>query len=92
MSESTTKPSNALYWIFLLLGLGGAATIFGVFFDSVSETDMINYSYPLAFFTIGGIAGLATGDGSKKLRNALIWGGIGLLLTFVFFVQIFPGL
>lgn len=86
------KKSNLLYIIFLVLGLSGAACIFGAFFESFSEEDMMNASYLLAFFTFAGIAGLATKNKDKALRNSMIWGFGALFLMFIFMVQIFPSL
>lgn len=92
MTEETKKPSNILYIIFLALGLGGAACIFGVFFENFSEEDMMNYSYLLAFFNFAGIAGLSTKTPERKLKNSLIWGFTALLLMVFFMVSIFPSL
>lgn len=91
MSEEK-KSSKWLYILFLVLGLGIAASVFLVFFDSIGEEDMISYSYLMVFFTIAGIAGLATKNSERALKNSLIWGFSSLFLLFIFYVQVFPSL
>lgn len=81
------KSANKILWVMLIVVLVGIIAIYGVMFDSLSETSMIQLSYlwsgPLLYALVGLIAAYS---GAKK---PFLTGLIGLiaapLLLFSFF-------
>ena len=88
----TNKSAVKVMWTILIIVIAGIIAIYGLMFDSLSETAMIELSYlwsgPLLFAFIGLIAAY---NGAEKGKPYL-FGLIGLLsapvLLFMFF-QVF---
>ncbi len=80
--------SNRIAKIMLYGGVAAAALIYLAFFNTLSETDMVNFSYIWLPFSVAGAAVLFTGNNTVK--NAIIWFVVTLLALFIFFQVIFP--
>lgn len=80
--------SNRIAKIMLYGGLAAAALIYLAFFNSLSETDMVNFSYIWLPFSVAGAAVLLTGN--NTLKNAIIWFAVTISALFGFFQVVFP--
>lgn len=82
--------STAVAKIMLFGGLIGAALIYLAFFNSLSETDMVNFSYVWLPFAVTGAAVLYTGR--NTLKFAVFCFALTILSLILFFELIFPAL
>lgn len=79
-----------IYKLVLILSIAIAVVVYGLFFNRMSETDMIRWSYLWFPGLLFGAVGLKAGQTS--LRLPLIVAVIGVAALFLFFEMIFPAL
>ncbi len=82
--------SKRIAQIMLYGGLIGAAVIYLALFNSLSETDMVNFSYIWLPFAVTGAAVLYTGK--NTLGFALTCFALAIVALVLFFEIIFPAL
>jgi hypothetical protein len=76
---------------FILIGsIAAALIIYGLFFNRLSETAMVRWSYLWVPGVLFGAVGLKAGQTSPK--RPLLVAAIGVVALFLFFELIFPSL
>ena len=79
-----------IYKVVLIASIALAVCIYGLFFNRLSETAMVRWSYLWLPALLFGAVGLKSGQTSPRLP--LIVAGIGVVALFLFFELIFPAL
>jgi hypothetical protein len=79
-----------IYKFILIASIAMVVVVYGLFFNRLSETEMIRWSYVWFPGLLFGIVGLKAGQTS--LRFPLIVAVVGIVALFVFFEAIFPAL
>jgi hypothetical protein len=79
-----------IYKLILIASIAILVVVYGLFFNRLSETEMIRWSYVWFPGLLFGAVGLKAGQTS--LRLPLIVAVIGVVALFVFFEAIFPAL
>jgi hypothetical protein len=81
---------KTVYKFVLIASIALAICIYGLFFNRLSETAMVRWSYLWFPGLLFGVVGLMTGQTSP--RRPLIVAVIGVVALFLFFELIFPSL
>lgn len=79
--------------LFLLSIIGSTlicGAVYGLYFDDLSETSMVQLSYLWVFFLTMGIAGLSMKNHKRQIPIAILVGIIFTLLLILFYVEIWP--
>ena len=84
------KIINRLFLLSIIASTLICGLVYGIYFDDLSETSMVQLSYFWIFFLVMGIAGLALKKNKRQILIALIWGLFALVLLWFFFERIFP--
>jgi hypothetical protein len=79
-----------IYKIVLMASIAVAVFVYGLFFNRLSETEMIRWSYLWFPGLLFGAVGLKADQTS--LRLPLIVAFVGVIALFLFFEMIFPAL
>lgn len=89
-SSAAKKKMKTIYKLVLIASIAVAVFIYGLFFNRLSETEMIRWSYVWFPGLLFGVVGLKAGQTS--LRLPIIVAVVGIVALFVFFEMIFPAL
>ena len=84
--------ANTIFWLCIIVSILACAAIYGIYFDDLSETSMMQIAYGLVFFAVTGIAGLVAKNSPKQVTIALVSGVAALALLFLFYSTIWPSL
>jgi len=84
------KPVNRIYLLCIIASTLICGAIYGIYFNDLSETSMMQIAYLWIFLLATGIAGLAAKKHKRQLAIALISGIAGLSLLMFFYSQIWP--
>jgi hypothetical protein len=79
-----------IYRLVLIASIAILVVVYGLFFNRLSETEMIRWSYVWVPGLLFGAVGLKAGQSS--LRLPIIVTVVGLVALFLFFEMIFPAL
>lgn len=79
-----------IYKLILIASIAILVVVYGLFFNRLSETEMIRWSYVWVPGLLFGAVGLKAGQTS--LRLPIIVTLVGLVALFLFFEMIFPAL
>ena len=79
-----------IYKLVFIASIGILVVVYGLFFNRLSETEMIRWSYVWFPGLLFGAVGLKAGQTSMRLP--LIVALIGVAALFLFFEMIFPAL
>lgn len=93
MVPSTGVEVKIIYSLITICGLLAAALLYGLRFEDLSETLLIQYAYiwvPITLFGLFGRMGIQRGKGG--LLHGLLGAVTGTLGLFLFFEVIFPAL
>jgi hypothetical protein len=85
-----TKRVKNIYKLVLIASIAILVVVYGLFFNRLSETEMIRWSYVWVPGLLFGAVGLKAGQSS--LRLPIIVTVVGLVALFLFFEMIFPAL
>jgi len=81
---------KSVYKFILIASIAVAVFIYGLFFNKLSETAMVRWSYLWFPGLLFGAVGLMAGQASPK--RPIIVAVVGVVALFIFFEMIFPSL
>ncbi|HEV2841094.1 MAG TPA: hypothetical protein VGW39_07215 [Chthoniobacterales bacterium] len=81
---------KTIYKLILFASIAILVVVYGLFFNRLSETDMVRWSYVWFPGLLFGAVGLKAGQTS--LRLPIIVALVGIVALFLFFEVIFPAL
>lgn len=81
---------KTVYKYILIASIAAAVCIYGLFFNRLSETEMVRWSYLWLPGLLFGAVGLKAGQTSP--RFPLIVAAVGAVALFLFFELVFPSL
>ena len=92
MNEVAVNSQRKIFLGFLIVGSILCIGIYGLMFDSMSESTMMNVAFLWTFFLVTGISGLMMKKRAKPLGRALLWGFLAMVLLFIFFATVWESL
>lgn len=81
---------NLIYTLSIIISTLSVIAIYVLFFDNISESEMISLSVGWVFFFVFGIMGLLLKNKKNRFLLSFLLAILVLALLFVFFVVVFP--
>jgi len=84
------KIKNLVFLACILISTITCGAIYGIYFDDLSETAMMQIACLWLFLLVTGITGLAFKKHKLQIIIALVYGTLALMLLMFFYSQIWP--